>query len=151
MQGNQGNEQVAELDESVWVYLAANEREKDLAGVCEGFGFTVFHGGDRHTETSGTWLEALRHADICIIELGVASTVAGAELAMAYSSGRPLITLRQCEEEPPGALRAMLQGHPGAREVAFEDFADCSEKLRELLGDPTWQHLVRNATAVEDF
>jgi hypothetical protein len=160
MQGNQGHTQVAERDESVWVYLAANQRAlagsreafvDGLADVCEGFGFTVFHGGDDRSEASDTWLEALRYADICIIELGAASAVAGAELAMACSSGRPLVVLRRCEEESPAALRAMLAEHSGAREVAFDDFAECSEKLHALLGDPAWQHLVRHATVVEDL
>ncbi len=153
-------EHAAEPDESSWVYLAARcgdtaagERAlaRSLSDVCEGFGFAVFAGGDDRMESSDAWLEALRHAEICVIELSASSAIVGAELAVACCSGRPLVTLRRHEEETPAALRAMLADHPGAREVAFDDPAECTEKLRRLLGDPAWQQLVRHAAVVEDF
>jgi hypothetical protein len=153
-------EHVVELDESAWVYLAAPRGDtavsreafaRHLSDVCEGFGFAVFPGGEDRTELSGTWLEALRNAEICIIELSASSAIVGAELAVACCSGRPLVTLRRSAEETPAALRAMLADHPGAREVAFDDVAECTEKLRQLFGDPTWQRLVRHAAVAEDF
>jgi hypothetical protein len=151
---------VVEPDESAWVYLAARRGDtaagqeafaRRLSDVCVGFGFAVFPGGDDRAGPSGAWLEALRHAEVCVIELSAASAIVGAELAVACCSGRPLVTLRRHQEETPAALRAMLADHPATREVAFEDPAECTEKLRRLFGDPAWQQLVRHAAIAEDF
>src|SRR4051794_28591078 len=101
----------AEMDESAWVYLAAHHRDDELLGsqpfaellshACERLGFAVFP-----TESANPagdpapphWVDAVKHADVCIIDLGVSSAVAGAELALAYCSGRPIVALRARHE-----------------------------------------------------
>ena len=109
----------AEMDESASVYLAAHHRDIDagsavsfgelLADTCERFGFVVYRTAacDAEAEVDPPhWVDAVRHAEVCVIDLGAASAIAGAELAMAYCSGRPLVALRARDEPVPAALAA---------------------------------------------
>ena len=153
------DEHIGELRESSWVYLTAHSRNhtgasrplaQGLADVCESFGFSVFASVDEHASPCENWFEALQHAEVCVIDVGIGSAVGGAELAMAYCSGRPLITLRVHGEQSPPALNAMLARHPATREIAFQNTSDCAEQLQQILSDPVWQKLVRLAPTMED-
>jgi hypothetical protein len=148
-----------EIDESTWVYLGAHHARNRvradrpfaemLAEACERAGFAVFA---RATDPGPRlWVEALRHAELCVIDVGARSALSGAELAMAYCSGRPLLALRLHGEQPPTALAGIIQSHPAAREIVFEDAADCLTKLHRALTDPAWQQLVRDAAITEEL
>jgi hypothetical protein len=96
-------------------------------------------------------VDAVKHAEICVIDVGAASVVAGAELAMAYCSGRPLVALRARDEPLPPALASLTEHHDAVREVIFTDAEDCVAQLGAVLGDPSWQAIVRRATPEDDI
>jgi hypothetical protein len=150
------------VDESAWVYLAAHHRDDEvhasqsfaalLTAACERSGFAVYPTASADALEQAApphWIDALRHAEVCVIDLGVASAVAGAELAMAYCSGRPVVTLRAEHELLPAALASLTQHHPAVREVVFSDAQDCVAQLSAVLGDPSWQAVVRSATLAD--
>jgi hypothetical protein len=148
-----------EIDESTWVYLGAHHAQERvqadrpfaqmLAEACERSGFAVFpSGADAGPDR---WVEALRHADLCVIDVGARSALSGAELAMAYCCGRPLLALRLRNEQPPGGLADIIGRHPAAREIIFDDAADCLTQLDRVLADPAWQRLLRDAAITEEL
>jgi hypothetical protein len=149
-----------EIDESAWVYLAAHHRDEEvhaaepfaklLADTCERFGFAVFptaSAGDESEARAPHWFDAVKHAELCVIDLGAGSAVAGAELAMAYCSGRPVVALRAEDEPLPAGLEAITAQHEAVREVVFADAADCVAKLQDVFADPAWQATVRTSAA----
>lgn len=152
-----------EMDESAWVYLAAHHRDaadasppfaRLLTDVCERAGFLVYpsvSADPHHDGGPPVWLEAVKHAELCIIDLGAASASAGAELATACCSGRPVIALRARDESVPGVLTSLVEHHPATRAVVFSDEQDCIVQLLALLGDPGWQQMVRAANVCEPF
>jgi hypothetical protein len=151
-----------EVEESIWVYLAVHPRpgatDTDasffdaLADACEGYGFAVFRtaAADDATTFSDRWVEAIRHAEVCVIDVGATTAASGAELALAYSAGRPVVALRLGNEQLPPALRAIMHRHPAVREIVFEDAVDCVAQLGSVFADPEWQHVIRQAAVADD-
>lgn len=149
-----------ELDESTWVYLAAHQRRlpgtdrtltECLSEACESLGFAVYAAGSAHpTSATHEWVEALRHAEVCVIDVGAASAASGAELAMAYCSARPVVALRVRHESLPHPIADILENYPAARELVFEDASDCVAQLRQVFADPEWQRTVRSAAIAEE-
>jgi hypothetical protein len=148
-----------EIDESSWVYLGAHHAQSRvgseqsfahvLAEACERSGFAVY---TSNTDVGAEhWVEALRHAELCVIDVGPRSALSGAELAMAFCSGRPLLALRFRDDPPPVALAGIIENHSAAREIVFDDATDCVAQLSQVLSDPAWQQLLRERTHVEDL
>jgi hypothetical protein len=152
-----------EIDDSAWVYLAAHQRGRVdtsspfarlLTDVCERAGFIVYPSVSADAQDEDRlplWVDAVKHAELCIIDLGAASAAAGAELATACCSGRPVIALRAHDEPVPRVLASLVEHHPTTRAVVFSDEQDCVDQLLALLTDPCWQRLVRAATVCEPF
>ncbi len=152
----------ADFDESAWVYLGVARGNDSpgrhpfaelLAEACERVGFAVYASGESEAPHSGPpyWVDAVRHAEVCIIDLGAASAVTGAELATAYCSGRPVVALRGRDEVLLAPLASLTDHHRAVREVVFDDAQDCVDQLIALLGDPSWQQVVRSATSAESM
>lgn len=152
----------AELDESAWVYLGVARGDASpgvepftelLAEACRRSGFAVYAAGPSEAPHSGPpyWVDAVRHAEVCVIDLGSASAAAGAELATAYCAGRPVVALRGRDEVLPAPLASLADHHRAVREVVFDDTHDCIDQLVAVLGDPSWQQVVRSANSVESM
>ena len=143
------------LDESAWVYLAARDDDSRfsemLAEACEHLGFAVYPSemSDSPGHEPAFWVDAIRHADVCVIDLGAASVLTGAELATAYCTGRPVVALRGRDEVLPASLASLTDHHGRVRQVVFDDAQDCVAQLASVLRDPAWQQVVRSATHAE--
>lgn len=151
-----------EFDESVWIYLAVARGDASaggqtltqmLADACEHLGFVVYASERSATLRSEPpyWMDAVRHADVCVIDLGAASAITGAELATAYCASRPVVALRARDEIPPAPLVSLAEHYPAVREVVFDDPQDCVEQLTSVLRDPSWQEVVRRATHADSM
>lgn len=151
-----------ELDESAWVYLGVARRNDSpgvqpfaemLADACRRFGFAVYASTESDEPDDGPplWVDAVRHAEVCVIDVGAATAVTGAELATAYCARRPIVALRGRDDVLPAPLASLADHYGVVREVLFDNAQDCVDQLIAVFGDPSWQQAVRSATSAESM
>jgi hypothetical protein len=128
------------------MYLSLPNGEEFHAGVheaCRRHGWPVFAASE---EPAGRRLQALRFADACILDISIAGSDAGAELAFALCEGRPVIALRSDTASSTPLLDELTREHPRVRQVNYWGLNDCLAALEGVLSEERWQEQVARAT-----
>lgn len=148
------------VDGDAWIYLissgagpSAEDRVREhIAEACEDGGWPIV---GRPAEDSGEQRDpgrlfedvshAVEHADCVIALLGGPGETADAELVLAYSHRRPIIGLTTGQGSPASEAQAMLEGYERARVISCADPEECAIRLREVLADPDFSAIIRQA------
>jgi hypothetical protein len=150
----------AAVDESSWVYLSALSvaespgpgglRER-IVEACEASGWlTVSCQREGESADPGRFFEGVRHAvehaDVVVTLVGTRTEMSDAELAMAYSHGRPIVALQISDEQPMDSeIQTMLQEYGRAQVLTCESIEECADGLRAVFADPDFVNTIRLA------
>lgn len=153
-------EVASEVDESSWVYLSGaatsgpgvQEFRERVVEACEASGWLTVSCSAEERVGRGSdpsrFFESMRHAvehaDLVVSFIGDNAEMLDAELAMAYSHGRPVIGIRIGGSEDSG-IQMMLGEYERARVITCANAEECAEDLRATFADPVFAETIRRA------
>ena len=148
------------VDGDAWIYLissatglsATRHVRAHVKEACEDGGWPIVDrpaADSLHHRDPGRFFEDIRHAvgyaDCVIAFLGETGETTDAELALAYSHRRPVIGLATSQSLPVSEVQAMLGDYERARVISCTDPEECATRLREVLADPDFNAVIRQA------
>lgn len=163
--GDESHLDFDERGEDAWVYLSGPMRSAErnpaaafydrLAEICEETGWHVYRPyrdiieGAPCDEVAlfDRLRHAVRHAQACVVYVGLPSSGVGAELTLAREGGRPIIAVYMDGDEVSPVLRSMLRDYERAVLVRGVDPDDCISSVRQAIRDPAWNRIVRVAAS----
>jgi hypothetical protein len=157
MSGERQAVEASALDEGSWVYLShlagADGAERELQDrvmeACEASGWlAVSWSSPGRLPDPGRFFEGVRHAveyaDVVVAFIGRSTGMADAELAMAYSHGRPIVGV--ClSDDGASHIQEMLRSYERARVINCANTEECVAGLRATFADPEFAETIRLA------
>jgi hypothetical protein len=139
---------IGELHEGEWIYLSvpfehlngsAARMTEGVVATLHACGWPALIGASIDGEWStAARLEALRIADACVFDVSTPSADIGAEIAIAFGAGRPVIALEDAARPASRLIAGLIADDSRTRTIVYHDVDDCLAALADTLRDLTW-------------